>query len=398
MDFVHSERKSISKLRRILEMEALPGLLLLVATVLALIVANGPFANAYHHVFEGTKIFGLTIHEIVNDLLMAIFFLVVGCEIKKEAISGHLSDLKKASFPIVAAFGGVIIPAIIFFLMNRGTSFSNGIGVPISTDIAFAIGAFMIFRKRLNSSLKIFLLTLAVVDDLLSIIIIGVFYSSSINLFALGMAGVVLILLFSLRKINKENKLYPYFILGAFLWFFVFKSGVHATISGVLLALALPLRVCDEKECRCVLSAVEHTLAPYANLIILPLFAFSNTAINLRIEGLNTETFILAVGIIVGLVIGKPLGIMLFTMIGTKLNLLEKPEGVKWYNVYCVSMLAGIGFTMSIFVSEIAFAGYDNALNIAKVSILIAAIISCTMAYLFINVFPIFKEKLVRNK
>lgn len=393
MDFVQKKRFSqiLSSLKH---SEALPGILLVISTIVALIIANSPLQKAYHHLFSEVYLFeNFNIHALVNDFFMAIFFLVVGCEIKKEIVNGHLSNLKKAAFPIVAAIGGVVTPAMIFYLMNKGTSFTNGVGIPISTDIAFAIGAFMIFRKKLNPSLKVFLLTLAVVDDLMSILIIGVFYSSHIRLVPLAIAAVIFLFLLSMKSMLKVEKLYPYFIFGFFLWVFIFFSGIHATISGVLLAFAIPIRRCDEVKCECLLSKVEHTLAPYANLLILPIFAFLNTAINFNITGITIDTLTLSVGIIVGLVIGKPLGIMLFTYIGVKIGFLEKPQGVKWYNVYCVAMLAGIGFTMSIFVSEIALASNEAALSLAKVSILLAAIISCFMAFMFINVVPKFKLK-----
>lgn len=397
MDFTQKNKTISDNIRNIMNFEALPGILLVIATLFALIIANSPLKEEYHHLFSEVYLFGsFNLHVLVNDFLMSIFFLVVGCEIKKELINGHLSNLKKASFPIVAAIGGVILPATIFFLLNKDSGFSNGVGIPISTDIAFAIGAFMIFRKKLNSSLKIFLLTLAVVDDLMSILIIGVFYSSSIKIVPLIIATAIFILLLSMKSMLKVEKLYPYFIFGFFLWIFIFFSGIHATISGVLLAFAIPIRRCDEVKCECLLSKVQYKLSPYANLLILPLFAFLNTAINLHITGITSDSITLILGIIIGLVIGKPLGIMLFTYIGVKLGLLEKPNGVTWYNICCVSMLAGIGFTMSIFVSEIALESNMVALSLAKVSILIAAIISCTLAFLSINILPNLFKKLAK--
>lgn len=385
MDFTQKKWKLTDILQNIFKSELLPGALLLIATICALIIANTSLVGGYHNFFESEIIGGITMHGFVNDFLMTIFFLVVGCEIKKEVVSGHLSNIKKASFPIVGAIGGVTIPAIIFYLINKGTSYSSGVGVPISTDIAFAIGAFMIFKNSLNPSLKIFLLTLAVVDDLMSIIVIGVFYSSSIRIAPLIMAIIVMILLFSLNKVFKSRKVAPYIILGLFLWYFIYQSGVHATISGVLLAMAIPIAR-NEKEV-CTLSKVEHSLSAYANLIILPLFAFSNTAITLNLSSVSVDTFPLAIGILIGLVVGKPVGIMLFTSVLSKLNLIEKPQGVKWKELLVVGMLAGIGFTMSIFVSEIAFAGMDKVLDLAKISILLAAIISCLIAFITIKLF-----------
>ena len=364
MYYTQEKRNYLSKLKVLLEWEALPGLLLLIATVFALIIANSPLKELYNTIFHHIEIFpNFNLHKFINDFLMAIFFLV----------------------PIVAAIGGVTIPAIIFFIFNRSTSYVNGIGVPISTDIAFAVGAFMIFKNRLSNSLKIFLLTLAVVDDLISIAVIGIFYSSGIKIIPLVLGAVTFIMLLSLRKIDKKERLTPYFILGFILWICIFASGIHATISGVLLAITLPISKCNKDTLECTLIRIEHVLAPYANLIILPLFAFSNTAINMNISSIPQGSIKVALGIIVGLVVGKPLGIMLFTSILSKFKVIEKPKDVKWYDIMCVGMLAGIGFTMSIFVAEIAFTGNENVLNIVKISILLAAIITCLIASIAIN-------------
>ncbi|MGG7178838.1 Na+/H+ antiporter NhaA [Clostridium paraputrificum] len=386
MDFVQPKSKFYCSIQKILKSEVLPGALLLISTIIALAIANSSLGTEYHHILEDKIIGNITIHAFINDFLMAIFFLVVGSEIKKEVISGHLSNIKKASFPVIGSIGGVTVPAIIFFLINRGTSYSNGVGIPISTDIAFALGAFMIFKKKLNPSLKIFLLTLAVVDDLMSIAIIGIFYSSSIRIVPLLIAGIILIVLFNIHKINKSNSLVPYMILGIFLWYFVYQSGIHATISGVLLAMTIPMAK-KEEEC-CILSKVEEGLCYYANLVILPLFAFANTGILLSLNSFSADSRTLSLGIIIGLVVGKPVGILLFTMIASKLNLTEKTKGVKWTEVLSVATIAGIGFTMSIFVSEIAFSEMSQALDLAKISILIAAVISCLIAFITINIIP----------
>lgn len=316
----------------------------------------------------------------VNDFLMALFFLCVGLEIKHEVLHGHLCSIKKASFPIIAALGGVIVPAIIFTLFNLGTPFVRGVGVPISTDIAFAVGVFMLFKNKFNPSLKIFLLSLAVVDDLISILVIGVLYSSDINFIYLAVALILVGLLASMNKVFKINKIAPYMLIGLVMWFFIYSSGVHATISGVLLALTIPSTVfTGHKES--MSDKLEHALSPVCNLFILPLFALVNTAIilssNINLEGSST----LVLGTVVGLTVGKPLGIMLFTFMATKLGLTEKPKHATWLSVFSVSLLAGIGFTMSIFVSEIAFNATPQFINVAKISILGASIISIMMAY-----------------
>ena len=385
MDFTQKKLKLTDILQNIFKSELLPGALLLLATVCALIIANTSLVGGYHAFFESNIIGGITMHGFINDFLMTIFFLVVGCEIKKEAVNGHLSDIKKASFPIIGAIGGVTVPALIFYFINKGTAYSGGVGIPISTDIAFAIGAFMVFKKKLNPSLKIFLLTLAVVDDLMSIVVIGVFYSSNIRIVPLILALIVFGLLLTLNKVANTRKVTPYIVLGLFLWYFIYQSGIHSTISGVLLAMTLPIARNENEEC--TLSKVEHSLGAYANLIILPLFAFSNTAITLNLSSVSVDTIPLAFGILIGLVVGKPVGIILFTSVLSKFNLVEKPEGVKWKELLIVGMIAGIGFTMSIFVSEIAFAGMDKVLDLAKLSILLAAILSCSIAFISIKLF-----------
>ena len=394
MDITSEKRNYLSNFKRVSKWEGLPGLLLLIATIFALIIANSPLKVLYENIFHHIDILpGFNFHKFINDFLMAIFFLVVGCEIKMEIIRGHLSDIKRASFPIVAAIGGVTIPAIIFFILNRNTPFISGVGVPISTDIAFAIGAFMIFKNKLSKSLKIFLLTLAVVDDLISIAVIGIFYSSGIKLIPLALGVVTFIMLLLLKKLDKKERLTPYFILGFILWLCIFSSGIHATISGVLLAITLPITKCNKDTLECTLIRIEHVLAPYANLIILPLFAFSNTAIHMNISSIPEGSMKVSLGIIIGLVIGKPLGIIIFTSVLSKLKVIEKPKDVKWYDILCVGMLAGIGFTMSIFVSEIAFAGNENILNIVKISILLAALITCLIAAIAINIGSKFRKQ-----
>ena len=220
------------------------------------------------------------LHLFINDFLMAIFFLVVGCEIKRELIYGKLSSIKQASFPVIAAVGGMIVPALIFTLFNYSTAFEIGAGIPLSTDIAFAIGIFSILESRLNFSLKLFLLTLAVVDDLLSIIIIGVFYSSHIRVSGIIISLILTAILFSLKFFNKRNKLYPYIILGVALWAAVFYSGIHSTLSGVILAFSIPVLPEKDKE-KDLSYKIQHKLEPFSNYVILPLFAFSNTGINL---------------------------------------------------------------------------------------------------------------------
>ena len=360
--------------------EILTSILLVSATILALIMSNTGLREEYHYVFNDIKIFGeFNLHLLINDFLMAIFFLVVGCEIKYEILHGHLSSVKKAAFPVIAACGGVALPAIIFLMSNYNTRFSNGIGIPISTDIAFAVGVFMVLKNKLDPSLKVFLLSLAVVDDLISILVIGIAYSSDINLVGIiGAIGVMCILIY-MNKILKVKKAMPYMVVGIALWFFVYISKIHSTISGVLLAMCLPANSDNsDNSDKSVLENVNDNLSPLCNYLILPLFAFSNTGINLSANVNYSELKTLIKGIMGGLIIGKPLGIMLFSYIGVKLHLIEKPKDTTWSSLLQVAILAGIGFTMSIFVTEIAFSGNQDIIDASKICILVSGVLSRT--------------------
>lgn len=327
---------------------------------------------------------------VINDFLMAIFFLYVGLEIKKEIIEGSLSTLKKASFPVVASLGGVIVPAIIFSIVNRDTQYLSGVGVAISTDIAFAVGVFMIFKSRLDSKLKIFLLSLAVVDDLISILAIVFLYSAKLNLPALIISSIIFALLIIMNKVLKIEKLGVYLFTGIFLWYFIYLSGIHATISGVLLAAAIPSRKNNNNQS--ISDILEHKLVNICNLIILPLFAFANTSIVLNFNMNVPDGSNLAKGIIFGLVVGKPLGVLLFSYIATKLHVAEKPKNTSWVSIAEVGLLTGIGFTMSIFVSELAFFYDQNVINLAKISILTASIVSIMITQFILTLKPYLRK------
>lgn len=383
------------KLKDIIKSEGVTGVLLIIATIVSLIIANSKFGEAYNNFFSVPIIGDFSILLIINDFLMAIFFLFVGLEIKNEILYGRLSSLKKASFPIIAAIGGVLMPAIIFTIINLGTPFSDGIGIPISTDIAFAVGIFMILKHKLNPLLKIFLLSLAVVDDLISILVIGVLYSSHINVWCLLISVVILLILLAMNR-NEVDNIASYLLIGLVLWFFIYYSGVHATISGVLLASAIPSKKLKSSK-EPMLERLSHKLEPLCNLLILPLFALSNTNISLDLNANIRLDDTLILGIIIGLVVGKPLGIMLFTWLGTKFNITEKPKGVDWLSVLSVSLLAGIGFTMSIFVSEIAFDNNFEFINISKISILASAIISTAITYIVATYINFYQNK-YKNK
>lgn len=370
------------KKQSITQSEAFPGIVLLCVTILALILANTPLKTYYdyilYHIGFGEE---FNLHFFINDFLMAIFFLAVGCEIKREIVFGKLSSLRQASFPVITAIGGMAVPALIFTIFNFRSSFEIGVGIPLSTDIAFAIGIFAILKDKLNPELKLFLLTLAVVDDLLSIVIIGVFYTEKIKIAGIIAAIILTIILLLIKKVEKLNNLYTYLIIGFFLWAAVLYSGVHATLAGVILAFCIPVH--DEANREIDLShKLQHGLENINNFVILPLFAFANTGINFSGDLNLTQDRTLMMGIILGLVLGKPLGIMIFGYISNIIKVAYKPKGVSWADMLIVSVIAGIGFTMSLFIAEIAFANRNMEINVAKISVLLASIISIILAYI----------------
>lgn len=387
----------LRRYKKTVKLELITSFTLIIATILALVIYNGPLRSYYNYFLHDVIIIGdFSLHSFINDFLMAIFFLVAGLEIKSEILHGNLSSLKKASFPVIASIGGVVFPALIFIALNINTPFIGGFCIPISTDIAFAVGIFLIFSKRFNPALKIFLLSLAVVDDLVSILAIGIIYSIDINFIYLLIAICILLVLFIANNIFKIESVYYYLISGLCLWYFIHLSGIHSTISGILLALVIPAK--SHNKNRSCLERLQHILTPINSLVIMPLFAFANTGIsiayNLDISGVSSLCF----GIIAGLCIGKPLGIMTFSYLGSLLGLTEKPNNISWLGIFFVSLIAGIGFTMSIFVSEIAF--FDNLalVNIAKMSILISAVISIITSFVCISLYILFKKYINNNK
>lgn len=372
--------------KRPVKLEVFTSLGLIFATIAALFIYNSPLKSTYTYFFNSIEIVNnFTIHMFINDFLMAIFFFVTGLEIKHEILHGNLSSLKKASFPIISALGGVLVPAFIFLLINRDTPFIRAVCIPISTDIAFAVGVYFIFRKKLHPSLKIFLLSLAVVDDLISILAIGTIYSININTEYLLIALCILFILFIANKIFNVTSITYYLISGLCLWYFIHLSGVHSSISGVLLALVIPSISQNDIS---PLERIQRMLVPLNSILIIPLFAFANTGISLDFTNIDFSiASTLSLGIIVGLCVGKPLGIMLFSYLACLLGITEKPKNISWIAVFLVSLIAGIGFTMSIFVSEIVFTHELVLINIAKMSILLASLISVVISGLAINTY-----------
>ena len=335
-----------------------------------------------------------SIHTFINEFLMSIFFLVAGLDIKHEILYGNLSSFKKAAFPVVASIGGVLMPAIIFIFINRNSPFLNGFCIPISTDIAFAVGVFTLFSKMFNPALKVFLLSLAVVDDLTSIMFIAIVYSLDINFTYLMIAFLILLTLIIANKLFKVESIIYYLLSGMCLWYFIHLSGVHSTISGILLSIAIPSKAYSYKKS--TLERMQYFLVPINSLFIIPLFALANTGISLTYNINLSEAKPLYMGIILGLCLGKPIGIMLFCYVGNLFRIIEKPKNISWQAIFFVSLIAGIGFTMSIFVSELAFIHNLTIVNIAKTAILIASSISIVTSLLTISIYTYINK--LKNK
>jgi Na+:H+ antiporter, NhaA family len=355
------------------------GAVLVFVVALSLILANTAWQTGYIN-FWDTDLGGHSLVHWINDGLMTIFFLLIGLELEREIYLGELSDIKNASLPIVGALGGMLVPAGIFFLLNFGTSAQGGAGIPMATDIAFAIGILSLLGKRVPNSLKVFLTAFAVIDDLGAIIIIAIFYTTSmsfVNLFvALAIFGVLVLL----NRLKVKN-LVPYLIGGVAMWYFMLHSGVHATITGVLLAFAIPFGDGGEKSPSYIL---QHILHKPVAFFILPLFALANTCITVGGDWLSGLAQPSSLGIMAGLIIGKPLGIWLFAFGGVALGVCALPAGLKWKNLLGAGLLGGIGFTMSIFITLLAF-GEATMVNNSKIAILFASLISGIVGFIFLK-------------
>ena len=363
------------------ESEKLGGLVLIVCTIVSLLLANSSFGESYHH-FWLTEFAGHSLEHWINDGLMTIFFLLIGLELEREIYQGELSNIKDALLPIFAAIGGMFIPAAIFLFFNFGTETQSGAGIPMATDIAFALGILSLLGNRVPISLKIFLTALAVIDDLGAILIIAIFYTKTLLWSNLLIALGVFIFLYVLGKYFKVKNLIPYLIGGVIMWYFMLNSGVHATITGVLLAFAIPFGNGGKKSTSYIL---QHFLHKPVAFIILPVFALANTAIIMsgNISEILTENY--SLGIALGLIIGKPLGIFLITFIAVKIGLCKLPSDLNWKSVLGVGFLGGIGFTMSIFITLLAFKN-ETVINNAKFIILLSSLVAGVLGFVFLKV------------
>lgn len=429
------QNKISEALSNFIRAESFGGIFLFFCAVSAMIVANSPLADLYKSFWEqpfgfsfAGKFYGFSIHDWINDVLMSVFFLMVGLEIKRELLFGDLSGFAKAAFPVIGAIGGMVVPGVIYYVMNVGTPSCHGFGIPMATDIAFALGVILLLGKRVPLALKVFLVTLAVADDLGAIAVIAIFYPSPEGLhfaYLFAAFGIVAFLVvlnrFGVRRID------VYLGVGIILWFCVHHGGIHATIAAVALAFCIPVKpkiqskdfievvrqlmqvfVDKEKERKNILldteqmSAInelshdftkvqnpllrlEHALQPLCAYIIMPLFAFANAGVNIQAE-VNFNIDHIMLGIILGLVVGKPLGILGLSFVCEKLKIASRPEGVTWSHIFGAGMLAGIGFTMSMFVSNLAFDDSSSA-DVAKVAILLASSIAGVIGSLFLLIY-----------
>jgi NhaA family Na+:H+ antiporter len=424
----------LKPINEFLHQEASGGILLMICTVIALVWANTAFAHTYHELWHTHFIVSLgslltldySIHHWINDGLMAIFFFTVGLEIKRELLVGELSSIQKASLPIAGALGGMIVPAILYTIFNTGGEGARGWGIPMATDIAFVVGIMALLGPRVPLTLKIFVLALAIADDIGAVLVIAIFYTAEISTTALIIAAIVIVILITLNRLGTKS-LIPYTILGVILWLAFLKSGVHATIAGVLLAFTIPavsrydtnkfsekvkqlIKSFDEKgdhwknvlnnserqhdvlaieeSCEKILTPLqrfEHSLHPWVAFFIIPVFALANAGVTLAgLDILESLFSPVSIGIIAGLFVGKQFGIFAFSFIAVKLKLASLPEGVNWKNLYGAGILAGIGFTMSLFIAGLAF-NNPALIDLSKIGILTGSLLSGVVGFLFLK-------------
>ena len=375
------------------KLESASGLVLLFAAIIALVISNSELSDLYFntlnkYLFIGINNFGLKLSVLhwINDALMAIFFFFVTLEIKREFIQGELSNIKQALLPIIGAVGGMLVPALFYVFINWGDSETlNGWAIPSATDIAFSLGVLSLLGKRVPLSLKVFLTALAIIDDLGAILIIAIFYSGDLSIKYLSLMLLAFLILLLLNKFNIKRFL-PYLLIGFLLWDFTHNSGIHATIAGVLLAMTIPHRK-KEKDFS-LLIKVEHAISPYVAFGIMPIFAFANAGVSL--EGLSLSILLekVPLGIVLGLFLGKQLGVFIFSYVSIKLKIAQMPNNANWPNFYGVGVLTGIGFTMSLFVGNLAFVENIQYIDGVKIGVLTGSLLSTLFGYFLILLTP----------
>jgi NhaA family Na+:H+ antiporter len=380
-----------SPFKRFFKLEAASGILLLISALIALMISNSQYSEIYFnslhkYIFIGINNFGLKLSALhwINDALMAIFFFFVTLEIKREFIQGELSNIKQALLPIVGAIGGMLVPALIYIFINFSNHETlNGWAIPSATDIAFSIGILSLLGSRVPISLKVFLTALAIIDDLGAIVIIAFFYTGDLSYKYIGLLIFTFILLIALNRFSVK-KFLPYLLTGLLLWFFTHESGVHATIAGVLLACTIPHR--KKEHDFSLLVKLEHAISPYVAYLIMPLFAFANAGVSF--EGLTFESFLSPVplGILLGLFLGKQIGVFIFSYVSIKLGYAQMPNNSTWLSFYGIGVLTGIGFTMSLFVGNLAFVENVKYLDDVKIGVLSGSLLSTIFGYLLLKI------------
>lgn len=382
----------LSAIREFLKLESAGGILLVIAAALALILSNSPLAAFYDaalHIPVGIRLGEFALEKSllhwINDGLMAVFFFLVGLEIKREVLDGELSTPRQIALPGLAALGGMAAPALIYVLVNRDMPENlAGWAIPAATDIAFALGVLALVGSRVPLGLKVFLLALAILDDLGAIVIIAVFFTADLSLLSLGLAGAAILALAVLNRCG-VTRLSPYVLIGVFLWVCVLKSGVHATLAGVALAFAIPLKGKEGEESP--LRHCEHALHPWVAFGIMPVFAFANAGVSLAGLGFGVLGQPVALGVMLGLFLGKQIGVMVMTVLGTRLGLCRLPEGASWMQMYGVALLTGIGFTMSLFIGTLAFSDPAYGADV-RVGVLSGSLLSAVLGFLLLRFAP----------
>lgn len=379
------QRRLSNTFQRFFESEKAGGILLIVCTVISLILANSPIGDQYLHLWH-VKVAGLSVEHWINDALMAIFFLLIGLELERELYNGELSSLRNALLPIVAAAGGIAVPALIHFGFNGGTPTQAGIGIPMATDIAFALGVLALLGSRVPASLKVFLTALAVMDDLGAIIVIALFYTAELAFVYLVCALAVFGVLLFMNRVLRVMSLIPYLLGGALMWFLMLKSGVHATIAGVLLAFAIPFSA-RQDDAASPSHRLEHVLHRPVAFVILPIFALANTGIVIGSDWAQELASSNSLGILAGLVVGKPLGITIVSFLAVAIGICKLPLDLRWRHVFGAGLLGGIGFTMSIFITNLAFTGEPGVINASKMAILLASLSAGVLGFVWLKLF-----------
>lgn len=381
----------VQLIQRFLKLESAGGILLLFSAAIAMLLANSPLSSQYHDFLNlpvslqiGSFSINKTLIHWINDGFMAVFFVLVGMEVKKELFEGALSSYQQAIFPAIAAVGGMIVPALVYwFIAKQDPSLANGWAIPMATDIAFALGIMALLSKQVPLPLKIFLLALAIIDDLGAIVVIALFFSHELSVQALIFSGISILTLVLLNRF-RVSALCAYMVVGAILWASVLKSGVHATLAGVIIGFCIPLK---GKKGERPLHDFEHILAPWSSFVILPLFAFANAGVSFDGIDVSMISSPLLLAIACGLIIGKPVGVFGFSYISVKLGLAKLPDGINFKQIFAVAVLCGIGFTMSMFLASLAFnADAGESVNtLSRLGILLGSTVSATLGYLFLK-------------